>query len=249
VLSRVSARTPAAAAMFLLVTAAPLWAATGSAAGETVQQGPDRAEIARAINIVKADPNLATERTIRTLRWVNKSDPAPQTHNSLEWLLQLMGWFAQSARVLVWVAVALLAGLLVIFVLRLIRERIPATKINRKVAPTHVQDLDIRPESLPDNIGAASRALWDSGDHRAALSLLYRGLLSRLVHVHSVPIRDSSTEGDTLQLTATRLAEQKRSYVTQLIRVWQHAVYGGLQPETGALYVLCDEFAAALDSV
>jgi hypothetical protein len=144
--------------------------------------------------------------------------------------------------------VALLAGLLVIFVLRLIRERIPATQLSRKIAPTHVQDLDIRPESLPDNIGAAARALWDSGDHRAALSLLYRGLLSRLVHVHSVPIRDSSTEGDTLQLTATRLAEEKRSYVTQLIRVWQHAVYGGLQPEAGELYVLCDEFAPALDS-
>jgi hypothetical protein len=232
----------------LLVTTAPLWAATVCAAGEAAQQGPDRAEVARAINIVKADPNLATERTIRTLRWVNKSDPTPQEGNSLEWLLQLMGWFAQSARILVWVAVALLAGLVVIFVARLIRERIPAKQHSRKVIPTHVQDLDIRPESLPDNIGAATRALWDSGDHRAALALLYRGLLSRLVHVHSVPIRDSSTEGDTLQLTATRLTQQKRSYVTQLIRVWQHAVYGGLQPETAALYVLCDEFAPALDA-
>ncbi len=243
-LFRTRVRLPVAAATLLLVTAAPLWAASG----ETAQQGPDRAEVARAINIVKADPNLATERTIRTLRWVDRSAPPPEeTHNSLEWLLQLIGWFAQSARVLVWVAVALLASLLVIFVLRLIRERSPATAPGRKVVPTHVQDLDIRPESLPDNIGAASRALWDSGDHRAALSLLYRGLLSRLVHVHNVPIRDSSTEGDTLVLTATRLAEEKRSYVTQLIRVWQHAVYGGLQPETGALYVLCDEFAPALD--
>jgi hypothetical protein len=250
VLSRISARIPVTAAMLLLVTAAPLWAAPAPAAGGAAQQGPDRAEVARAINIVKADPNLATERTVRTLRWVDNSNPTPPpTHNSLEWLLQLMGWFAQSARILVWVAVALLAGLLVIFVLRLIRERTPATQLGRKVAPTHVQDLDIRPESLPDNIGAAARALWDSGDHRAALSLLYRGLLSRLVHVHSVPIRDSSTEGDTLQLTATRLAEEKRRYVTQLIRVWQHAVYGGLQPETGALYVLCDEFAPALDTV
>jgi Domain of unknown function (DUF4129) len=250
VLSRISARIPVTAAMLLLVTAAPLWTASAPAAGKAAQQGPDRAEVARAINIIKADPNLATERTIRTLRWVNKSDPAPtETHNSLDWLLQLMGWFAQSARVLVWVAVALLAGLLMIFVLRLIRDHRPATRLGRKAAaPTHVQDLDIRPESLPDNIGSASRALWDSGDHRAALSLLYRGLLSRLVHVHGVPIRDSSTEGDTLRLTATRLAEEKRSYVTQLIRVWQHAVYGGLQPDTRVLYVLCDEFAPALDA-
>jgi hypothetical protein len=237
--------------LLLFVTAAPLWAAEpASRAGEMPQQGPNRAEVTRAIKSVEADPNLAPERTIRTLRWTVKSDPAPEdTHSSLEWLVQLMGWFAQSARVVVWVAVALLAGLLVIFVLRFIQERSPAAKLSRKVTPTHVQDLDIRPESLPDNIGAAARSLWDSGDHRAALSLLYRGLLSRLVHVHNIPIRDSSTEGDTLQLTAARLGEDKRNYVTRLIRLWQHAVYGGQQPETGSLYVLCDEFAPALDTV
>ena len=69
------------------------------------------------------------------------------------------------------------------------------------------------------------------------------------MHVHNVPIRDSSTEGDTLQLTATRLREDKRNYVSRLIRIWQHAVYGGQQPEAAALYGLCDEFSPALDSV
>jgi hypothetical protein len=255
--SRISARMPAAigpAAMgiLLLVTAPPPWAAAGPACevSETAQCRPDRAAVARAIKIVKADPNLATERTIRTLHWLRKSEPAPiDTPNSLGWLLELMGWFAQSARILVWVIVTLLAGLLVIFLLRLLRAPAAAKQHSRKITPTHVQDLDIRPESLPDNIGAAARALWDSGEHRAALSLLYRGLLSRLVHVHNVPIRDSSTEGDTLQLTSTRLAEAQRNYVTRLIRVWQHAVYGGQQPETGSLHVLCDEFASALDAV
>jgi len=96
---------------------------------------------------------------------------------------------------------------------------------------------------------AASSFAPVRGTFRAALSLLYRGLLSRLVHVHNVPIRDSSTEGDTLQMTATRLREDKRNYVTRLIGIWQHAVYGGQQPETGSLYVLCDEFAPALDTV
>ena len=255
--SRISARMPAATgsaamAIVLLVATPPLWAAAGPprAVGETAQRAPDRAAVARAIKIVKADPNLATERTIRTLHWVRKSDPTPtDTHNSLQWLLDLLGWFAQSARILVWVAVSLLAGLLVIFLLRLLRAHAPAKQLSRKTTPTHVQDLDIRPESLPDNIGAAARTLWDSGEHRAALSLLYRGLLSRLVHVHNVPIRDSSTEGDTLQLTSSRLGEAQRNYVTQLIRVWQHAVYGGQQPETGSLHVLCDEFARALDAV
>ena len=49
------------------------------------------------------------------------------------------------------------------------------------VAPTHVRDLDIRPETLPADIGAAARQLWERGEQRAALALLYRGMLSRLV--------------------------------------------------------------------
>jgi hypothetical protein len=232
-----------ALALALLLTGLPIQAAP-------VGQAPTRAEIKNAIEAVKADPSLAPEKTIRSLRWVRRSDPEPtEPRGSLQWLLDLMGWLAQSARVLVWVTVALLTGLLVVFVLRLIKERSPSMGPGRKIIPTHVQDLDIRPESLPDNIGSAARALWDSGDQRAALSLLYRGLLSRLVHVHNIPIRDSSTEGDTLELTATRMREDKRDYVTRLIRVWQHAVYGGRAPESGALHGLCDEFATALDTV
>jgi hypothetical protein len=214
-----------------------------------VVRAPSDNEIRHAVELVKVDPNLAPEKTIRTLKWVNTSDPEPpESPNSLQWLVELLGWFAQSARMVVWVAVALVAALLVVFVLRLLKERSPSMGPRRMAIPTHVQDLDIRPESLPDNIGAAARKLWDSGDHRACLSLLYRGLLSRLVHVHNVPIRDSSTEGDTLRLTATRLREEKQDYVSRLVRIWQHAVYGGQQPEADAIYVLCDEFAPALDS-
>lgn len=226
----------------LLIAAVPLAAAA---------QAPTTADIKHAVETVKADPNLAPEKTVRTLRWVQNSttEPEPEVPRGFgHWLLDLMGWLAQSARVVIWVTVALLAALLVVFVLRLLKERSPSMGPRSKVIPTHVQDLDIRPESLPDNIGAAARALWDGGDHRGALSLLYRGLLSRLVHVHNVPIRDSSTEGDTLQLTATRLRDDKRDYVAQLIQIWQRAVYGGQQPETGSLYGLCDEFAGALDT-
>jgi len=54
---------------------------------------------------------------------------------------------------------------------------------------------------------------------------------------------------DTLELTATRMREDKRDYITRLIRVWQRAVYGGQAPDSGALHGLCDEFAPALDTV
>jgi hypothetical protein len=246
--SRNRARASLAAVALLLITPVLLITPSPSFAAESSTRAPDESQIARAIEKVKADPNLATEKTVRTLRWADESQPRPSgAPTYLGWLVELIEWFAQSARVLVWVGVALMAGLLAIYLRRLIRSRNPSTKVNRAAAPTHVQDLDIRPESLPDNIGAEARKLWDGGEHRAALSLLYRGLLSRLVHVHNVPIRDSSTEGDCLELTANRLREEQRNYVALLIRVWQHAVYGGQQPETPSLYTLCDGFAPALD--
>jgi hypothetical protein len=166
----------------------------------------------------------------------------------LTWILGLFRWLDQSARLLLWASAAMLAGMLVVYILRIVRARQAEAAGVEFTAPTHVRDLDIRPETLPDDIGAAARALWDEGAHRASLALLYRGLLSRLAHVHRLPIRDSTTEGDCLTLAGTHLADARRAYTAQLVRVWQRAVYGGQPAATSAVYVLCDGFAAALDA-
>jgi hypothetical protein len=134
------------------------------------------------------------------------------------------------------------------YIYRVVRARVARPAAGEFVAPTHVQDLDIRPESLPDDIGAAARGLWDRGDHRAALALLYRGLLSRLAHAHRVPIRDSSTEGDCLALASTHLDRARQEYVSRLVRLWQQTVYGHESAETTVVYGLCDGFAPALDA-
>lgn len=207
-------------------------------------------QIARAIEKVKADPNLATERTIKTLRWKG-ADTVANPSRVPRWLLWIVGffrWVAQTTRVLVWCVVIILVALLFTVIARFSRGYVAASRDQTLVAPTHVQSLDIRPETLPANIGAAARALWDAGDHRAALALLYRGLLSRLVHVHDVPIRASSTEGDCLALTSRHLVVGRQAYVTQLVRVWQRAVYGHHEVDSGTVYLLCDGFDVALDS-
>ena len=239
----------AAAAVMLVGSSLPVRAA----APDNVRAAPPFTDkdIARALQQVKADPNLAPDKTVRTLKWAGSDTPRnkdPASLPFLAWVASLLGWIAQSARVLVWTAVGVAVALLGLYLLNLLRVRQQGRKPVSQATPTHVQDLDIRPESLPDNIGTAARELWDGGEHRAALSLLYRGLLSRLVHVHHVPIRDSSTEGDCLKLTAERMRADKRGYVGRLVQVWQHAVYGDLQPETVALYALCDEFSPALDA-
>ena len=166
---------------------------------------PDRAEIARAIDEVKADPNLATERTIKTLRW--KQSAASKPSRMPGWLRGSPAssrWLEQSARVLVWVRgrgagcgcspSTSRASLRT----RRRRRRSRGRSSRRRTCATWTSGR----RRLPDDIGAAARALWDRGEQRAALALLYRGMLSRLAHVHRVPIRDSSTEGDCLALAA-----------------------------------------------
>jgi uncharacterized protein DUF4129 len=208
---------------------------------------PDDAAIERAMQQVKADPNVATERTIKTLQWKgSNAKPSPRPA-WLDWVAGFFRWLDQSARVLVWAVVLGLVSLLAFYIVRTFRSWDDVAGDAEFVAPTHVQDLDIRPESLPPDIGAAARRLWDRHEHRAALALLYRGLLSRLAHVHQLPIRDSSTEGDCLAI-ASGMNTAGRDYAARLIVLWQAAVYGHLDADTVTVHALCDGFAPALDA-
>jgi hypothetical protein len=214
---------------------------------------PERAEVRKALEKVANDPNLAAERTVNMLRW-KQAEPATEEAwwadwaNALaRWFRGLFGWIAESGRLVVWVLGIIAAALLAFFIARLIRERGVPRVPKRFVPPSHVRDLDIRPESLPDDIGGTALALWERGEQRAALALLYRGALSRLVHVHAVPIRASSTEGECVALARPRLAEPGASYAARLVDIWAAAVYGAQEPPAGAVPALCAEFAAALD--
>ena len=238
----------------LLVLVAALAPLGAIAQPEAVRDrdAPARIDVRKALDKVESDPNLAAERSVNMLRWAG-AEPATdepwwrELANSLaRWFRGLFGWLAESGRYVVWVAGALLAALLVAYVVRLVRVRGLPRAPKAFTPPSHVRDLDIRPESLPDDVGSAALALWEQGQQRAALALLYRGLLSRLVHVHGVPIRASSTEGDCLKLAEARLAAANARYAARLVETWGAAVYGGQLPAAGSVQALCGEFAVAL---
>lgn len=217
-------------------------------ADRSAAESPSPAEIKRALEIVKADPNLGTKRTIKTLRWNDQTARKPtKTPPWLAWIAGFFRWVDQSARLLLYVALGVLAGMLVVYITRVVRRYRGTTQEEPFAAPTHVRNLDIRPASLPDDVGAAARQLWDGGEHRAALALLYRGMLSRLAHVHRVPIRDSSTEGDCLALASSHLAAGKQKYTLDLVTVWERFVYGGQTAQSATIYGLCDAFGPSLD--
>lgn len=199
-------------------------------------------EVHRAAQVLRDDPNIERGGVTRQLRWVERPSPRSEPPG---WLSSAANLINVSGRMLLWGAAVVAAAFLVVYLVRLGQLRAARAR-EGFVSPTHVQDLDIRPESLPEDVAAAAWALWERGECRAALSLLYRGMLSRLVHVHRTPIRASSTEEECAQLAAARLSDPQVDYVRQLIQVWQDAVYGGRNPPTEHFQALCGQLEPQL---
>lgn len=234
---------------------ATLLASTSSvtSAAESAQPRgkPTAEQVKAAVAQLERDPNLGKLRKAHRLQWKSHGSAKPANNGPssawLEWLAGALSWLATTARALLWVIGILLAGVLGVYIKRFLELRGAGPSVRPLVMPTHVRDLDIRPESLPNDIGATAMEIWERGEHRTALALLYRGALSRLAHVHEVPIRDASTEGDCLALASGHLPAHPAAYVARLIRLWQRAVYGSADSTDEEMRAVCGGFAEALD--
>lgn len=202
----------------------------------------------QAVRELRADPLLNSEESRRVLRWDGeRPKKPPPARRDVQWIEDFISWLEQGGRVLMWV----LAALGIAWLLWRLRDYLEvggSGAVPSTAGPTHVQELDIRPESLPEDIGAQALALWRAGQARAALSLLYRGALSRLVHRHGITVRAASTEGDCLRLARAALHVAQTDYFADLVRCWQLTVYGARAVPDEALERLCRDFAL-LDAI
>lgn len=247
---RIAVLVAVLAASVSIADPAGVAASAGIAAPAAAHQQDLRTRVAAAVDALRQDPNLGGEQSVRTLHWVDQpqtaQQPSPFLQRLLRWLAEGFRWLAAAGRAVVITAVLVLAALLVTFLLRSAARRRRFLQPAVDAPPAFVRGLDIRPQSLPEDIGTAALALWRAGEPRAALALLYRGLLSRAVHAHRVPIRDSSTEGDCLRLCAGHCAAATQDYALRLVRTWELAVYRGQLPEETQVVALCAGFATAL---
>ena len=77
---------------------------------------------------------------------------------------------------------------------------------------------------------------------RDALSLLYRGALSALVHRDRVALAPGDTEGDCLRLVSAHCAADTARYFSRLVGHWQRTAYGGERPDEAVVRALCEEW-------
>ncbi|MBW8756200.1 MAG: DUF4129 domain-containing protein [Burkholderiales bacterium] len=231
--------------------AAPPPAAASAASAPGTGGDQRAARIEKAVDDLRADPLLSGKHMEKRPRWIDDDEPAkkklPVDSSLLGWLAALGRFLSDTSRFLLWGGVAVLVALLLVSARHLVNLRAFERRAKADAAVSHVRDLDVRPESLPDDVGAAAWALWQAGRVQDALSLLYRGALSRLIHKYRVPITSSATEGECLELARAGLETPTLRYVTQVVRAWEASIYGGRALSLAMGEALCTGFGERLD--
>lgn len=181
----------------------------------------------RLTNILDNEPFL--ERIERTrFRWrekstkriENESKSPPKTRTPYRYFTP-----GDILQILLWIGV----GVAIFIVVRYQKSWMPYLKAQlferKKVAPlTEFQGMDIRPESLPEDLLGAFNRIWDD-EPREAMSLVYRKVLSVLVHEWQVPLKKHHTEGEVIRLSHQYAPTDWHRFSEQVIHYWEQIAY------------------------
>ena len=107
--------------------------------------------------------------------------------------------------------------------------------------PSQLFGLEVAPESLPDDVASEAERLWNEHP-REALGLLYRALLSRLLHDFRLPLKGSHTEGEVLRMVERLDREELSRFSGVLTRHWQNLAYGHRPPPDNLKRGLCESW-------
>ncbi len=164
----------------------------------------------------------------------------PQMKGALNWLAGLPAIL----EVLLWgLAIALLVYLIYRFrdfSLPGVRRAGPKTR----AAPTQLFGMELHQDSLPDDVIAAARALWQQQQPREAMALLYRAALSFLVFERLLPLESSHTEDECVDVCSQQENPARAGFFRQLTQHWIRLAYAHQPPDSAAFEKLCEHWDA-----
>ena len=140
-------------------------------------------------------------------------------------------------------ALVLLGVVLVVLMVNLIRGRGPKEgrpgRTLKRPPPQVVMGMEVTPESLPDDLLGQARHYWRDGQTRLAMSLLYRGALTKLITEQEVAIESSDTESECLAQVESVVPGTLTTYFQQLSVQWMKAAYSKEEVAADAFESLC----------
>ncbi len=189
-------------------------------------------------------------------KWVAKEKDSPETTSAWTKLwaqaLEVLARFfkklvpvlAKYGEFLLWCCAGIITAFLLLKYSRL-REWLDNRSGSRESAyapPEIMFGMDIRPESLPEDIGASCLELLEKGRKRDTLSLLYRGTLSRLVNLHRLEIHPSFTEAECCHQVQDQRPEVEGTFFDDLTSLWVFLAYGHRNPNGEACHRLITQW-------
>lgn len=187
------------------------------------------AEFKRDVAKTLDAPVFGEKRT--TQRW-ERIDPdvdAPDAEPS-PWIRVISAVVGFIAKFGLWI---LLAVLVAVVLMQVSRWRLPLVErlLGRKVLDALELAADPTPQTLPDDLTAAARALFAEGAVRAAMALLYRGACTVLPDRCGHVLTPGATESEVLRL-ADRIDDgDARATLVEIVRQWQRAAYADDLPD------------------
>jgi hypothetical protein len=171
-----------------------------------------------------------------TTRWKLREPKEEKPRDETAW--HAIGYaLARAAEVFLWgAAAAALAAALWWLAKRLPQGAAAAREAYRP--PPALFGMELAPEKLPPDVPEAAAALAREGKLREALSLLYRGALSELIHRRGVKLLASHTEGEALRLAAM-------PYFALLVDAWRRCAYANRAPTADELDGLVKTYRTA----
>lgn len=219
---------------------------------EPLTEKKDVQAFERSIDEITQDPDFEVHYRIEQ---VPKKSSDGEPSSFFRWLSEFLGHLGGSGAismmgvlsiVLFWTAVlAVVAGIIyLIYKNRHVFGVITVSATGRKgrLMTHELMGMDIRPESLPDDVANAARSAWQDGNCHLALSLLYRGSIAWLIHRAALPIEEGDTEGDCLLHVKSLSDARKGEYFAELTEVWIATAYGKKVPDDQSILTLCESW-------
>jgi hypothetical protein len=200
------------------------------------------------IQAVLKSPEFSQHKDETRWHYIGESKPDRKQDSGLSALLvYLSALLGKIAEFGIWIAVAVL----LVAALYYLRRYIPEPRLRktpRYRPPDALFGFDLAPESLPGDVAGAAAEMARRGELREALSLLYRGALSALVHRHHLPLGSGDTEEDCSR-AVSRALPSSAGYFARLVGAWESIAYAARTPDAAGIQQLCEEWRSHFSGI
>ncbi|MFC1664495.1 DUF4129 domain-containing protein [Pseudomonadota bacterium] len=173
------------------------------------------------------------------LKSIFKGENRKSDTSSISWVQSIGRMLAHLFEVLLWV----IPIIIIIYLVLYFKDKNLYFRFYKKEddynPPISLFGLDMRDESLPDNVLGEVDRLWRLKKHRQSLSLLYRASLVRMMRTHQVEFAQGDTEGECLQKVRSAVAQDLATYFKKMTGAWITLAYGHQSPSSEMFDDLC----------